>query len=39
MVIIPEKRHLKRMFPTGLRNDVLMAVSDTGYNNDDLSLA
>jgi hypothetical protein len=39
MVIIPGKRHLERMFPEGLQNDVLMAVSDTGYNNDDLSLA
>jgi DDE superfamily endonuclease len=39
MVIIPGKRHLERMFPDGLQDDVLMAVSDTGYNNDDLSLA
>jgi hypothetical protein len=39
MVIIPGKRHLERMFPEGLQDDVLMAVSDTGYNNDDLSLA
>jgi hypothetical protein len=38
MVIIPGKRLLEKMFPTGLRNDVLIVVSDTGYNNDDLSL-
>jgi DDE superfamily endonuclease len=39
MVIVPGKQHLERMFPEGLQNNVLMGVSDTGYNNDDLSLA
>jgi hypothetical protein len=39
MIITPGKQHLKRMFPEGLQNNVLMAVSDTGYNNNDLSLA
>jgi hypothetical protein len=38
MVILPGKRHLERNFPPGLPNDVLMAVSDTGYNNDELSM-
>jgi hypothetical protein len=39
MVIIPGKQHREQMFPPGLPGNVLMAVSDTGYNNDDLSLA
>jgi hypothetical protein len=38
MVILPGKRHLERNFPPGLPDDVLMAVSDTGYNNDELSM-
>jgi hypothetical protein len=39
MVIVPGKQHLERMFPEGLQNNVLLGVSNTGYNNDDLSLA
>jgi hypothetical protein len=38
IVIIPSKQHLERMFPKGLPNNFLMVVSNTGYNNDNLSL-